>query len=104
MKVENLHALSRKAKLCELPSGRLLFKEGDIDRRTLYLVSGAIELLQRKHKHPSIAAGPSSITVPAGATSAQFTVFTSRPKSPTQVTISANLANVTKAATLTVKR
>ena len=54
--------------------------------------------------HPSIAAVPSSITVAAGATSAQVTVSTSRPKSPTDVTISATLATVTKAATLTVRR
>ena len=54
--------------------------------------------------HPSIAAVPSSITVAAGATSAQVTVSTSRPKSTTEVTISANLATVTKAATLTVRR
>jgi hypothetical protein len=53
--------------------------------------------------HLNIATVPSSITVAAGATSAQFTVSTSRPKSSTDVTISANLANVTKAATLTVK-
>jgi hypothetical protein len=51
-----------------------------------------------------IAQVPSSITVPAGATSAQFTVSTSRPRSSTEVTISANLASFTKAATLTVRR
>jgi hypothetical protein len=54
--------------------------------------------------HQNIVAVPSSITVPAGATSAQFTVSTSRPKSSTDVTISANLAIVTKAAALTVRR
>jgi hypothetical protein len=54
--------------------------------------------------HPNIAGVPSSINVAAGATSAQVTVTTSRPKSPTDVTISASLANVTKAAMLTVRR
>jgi photosystem II stability/assembly factor-like uncharacterized protein len=54
--------------------------------------------------HPSIAAVPSSITVAAGATSARVTVSTSRPNKPTDVTISANLANVTRTATLTVRR
>jgi hypothetical protein len=53
---------------------------------------------------PNIAAVPSSITVAAGATSAQVTVSTSRPNKPTDVTISANLANVAKAATLSVRR
>jgi hypothetical protein len=54
--------------------------------------------------HPSIATVPMSIIVPAGGTSGQFTVSTSRPKSSTQVTISATVANVTKAAALTVRR
>jgi hypothetical protein len=54
--------------------------------------------------HPNIAAVPSSITVATGVTSAQFTVSTSRPQSATDVTISANFANVTKAARLTVRR
>jgi CRP-like cAMP-binding protein len=46
LKTENLHSLSRKAVLKELPTGRLLFKEGDTDKRTYYLVSGVLELMQ----------------------------------------------------------
>ncbi|HKR35674.1 MAG TPA: cyclic nucleotide-binding domain-containing protein [Steroidobacteraceae bacterium] len=45
LKSENLHALARKTQLRELSAGRLLFKEGDTDKRTYYLVSGVIELL-----------------------------------------------------------
>jgi CRP-like cAMP-binding protein len=45
LKAENLHALARKTVLRELSTGRLLFKEGDTDKRTYYLVSGVIELL-----------------------------------------------------------
>jgi CRP-like cAMP-binding protein len=44
LKRENLHALSRKTRLQELDAGRVLFKEGDTDKRTVYLVSGEIEL------------------------------------------------------------
>lgn len=44
LKRENLHALSRKTRLQELDSGRVLFKEGESDKRTVYLVSGEIEL------------------------------------------------------------
>lgn len=47
LKSENLHALARKATLRELPLDRTLFKEGDNDKRTIYLVSGVIELLQK---------------------------------------------------------
>ena len=44
LKAENLHALARKTHLLELPAGRLLFKQGDTDKRTFYLVAGAVEL------------------------------------------------------------
>src|SRR5690606_2878358 len=45
MKRENLHSLARKTALRELPAGRLLFKEGDNDKRTYFLVQGVVELL-----------------------------------------------------------
>ena len=41
---ENLGALSRKTVIRRLDSGRVLFKEGDSDNRTFYLVSGDVEL------------------------------------------------------------
>jgi CRP-like cAMP-binding protein/rhodanese-related sulfurtransferase len=44
LKVENLHALARKTQVRELDGGRVLFKEGDTDKRTFYLVSGSVEL------------------------------------------------------------
>lgn len=46
LKPENLQTLARKTQLRELPAGRLLFKEGDSDKRTYYLVSGVLELLR----------------------------------------------------------
>lgn len=45
LKGENLRALARKTTLRELSQGRLLFKEGDTEKRTYYLVSGTVELL-----------------------------------------------------------
>jgi CRP-like cAMP-binding protein len=44
LKAENLHALARKTVVRELGAGRLLFKEGDTDKRTYYLVDGQVEL------------------------------------------------------------
>src|SRR5271170_2838019 len=44
LKAENLHALARKTVIRELAGGRVLFKEGDTDKRTFYLVDGEIEL------------------------------------------------------------
>jgi CRP-like cAMP-binding protein len=45
LKPENLHALARKTALRELTTGRLLFKDGDTEKRTFYLVSGVVELM-----------------------------------------------------------
>jgi CRP-like cAMP-binding protein len=58
LKSENLQSLARKTVLRELPSGRLLFKEGESDKRTYYLVNGVIELLQ-DHRTVSIVRGGS---------------------------------------------
>jgi CRP-like cAMP-binding protein/rhodanese-related sulfurtransferase len=44
LKAENLLALARKTQILELPAGRLLFKQGDTDKRTYYLVAGQVEL------------------------------------------------------------
>lgn len=44
LKKENLAALARKATLKELASSRTLFKQGDTDKRTFYLVRGEVEL------------------------------------------------------------
>ena len=46
LKPENLQSLARKTMLRELSAGRLLFKEGDSDKRTYYLVSGVLELIR----------------------------------------------------------
>ncbi len=45
LKNENLRALARKTTVRELGQGRLLFKEGDTDKRTYYLVTGTVEFM-----------------------------------------------------------
>lgn len=44
LKAENLRALAAKTPVQELPGGRFLFRKGDTERRTVYLLSGEIEL------------------------------------------------------------
>ena len=46
MKAETLQALARKASKREAPMGRVLFREGDEERRTYFLINGVIDLLQ----------------------------------------------------------
>ena len=57
LKAENLHALARKTQIRELAAGRVLFKEGDTDKRTFYLVSGSIELRAEDRLIGTIRAG-----------------------------------------------
>jgi len=57
LKGENLRALARKTTLRELAHGRMLFKEGDTDKRTYYLVSGTVDLLTDGHVVGSVKAG-----------------------------------------------
>ncbi len=47
LKRDNLAALSRKVQLRELSPGQVLFKEGDTEKRTFYIVSGILELLDQ---------------------------------------------------------
>ena len=44
LKRDNLLALAKKVSVRSLSAGRLLFKEGDTDKHTMWLVSGMLEL------------------------------------------------------------
>ena len=57
LKMENLRALARKTTLREMGQGRVLFKEGDTDKRTYYLVSGTLDLLAEGHVVGTLKAG-----------------------------------------------
>jgi CRP-like cAMP-binding protein len=46
LKAENLQALAKKASLRDGYSDEVLFKEGDDDKRTIYVLTGVVELLQ----------------------------------------------------------
>ena len=45
LKRDNLAALAKKVQIRELSPQQLLFKEGDTEKRTVYVVSGSLELL-----------------------------------------------------------
>lgn len=47
LKRDNLAALARKVQIRELSPGQLLFKEGDSEKRTIYVVSGILELVDQ---------------------------------------------------------
>ncbi len=45
LKRDNLMALAKKVQVRELSPGQLLFKEGDSEKRTIYIVDGVLELV-----------------------------------------------------------
>ncbi len=45
LKRDNLAALARKVQIRELSPQQILFKEGDTEKRTVYVVSGSLELI-----------------------------------------------------------
>ncbi len=47
LKRDNLAALARKVQVRELSPGQVLFKEGDSEKRTFYVVSGTLDLQER---------------------------------------------------------
>ncbi|MEM9058003.1 MAG: hypothetical protein AAGD86_11025, partial [Pseudomonadota bacterium] len=44
LKAENLQALVKKTTVQEIAGGRFLFKQGDTEKRTIYVLSGDVEL------------------------------------------------------------
>ncbi len=44
LNAENFQELASKSRLEEVPSGRVLFKKGDVDRKAVYVLSGEVEL------------------------------------------------------------
>lgn len=66
LKSENLNALARKTVLRTLEAGRILFKEGDTDKKTYYLVAGDLELCAGEQTVATVRAGASEARNPVG--------------------------------------
>ncbi len=93
LKRENLHALSRKTRLQQLDSGRVLFKEGESDKRTIYLVEGEIELRVGDRTVSMLCAGTPEARIAVGA--GQPRRFTARAMSDiTYVAVDSDLLDV----------
>ena len=57
LKRDNLAALARKVQIREMSPGQLLFKEGDTEKRTLYILSGILELVDQAKVVGTVAGG-----------------------------------------------
>ena len=64
LKRDNLTALAKKVQIRELSPQQLLFKEGDTEKRTVYVVSGALELLDQGKLTEVIEGGTDSARNP----------------------------------------
>jgi CRP-like cAMP-binding protein len=54
---ENLAALAKQVEVFSLDPGKVLIREGDVDKRAYYLVSGTLELLDRQGGSRLLRAG-----------------------------------------------
>jgi CRP-like cAMP-binding protein len=68
MKKDNLDALARKVSIHRLPGNRLLFKEGDKDKRSFWLLSGLLELREGDRTVAMIRAGSPEARSPLAPT------------------------------------
>jgi CRP-like cAMP-binding protein len=57
LKRDNLAALARKVQLRELSPGQVLFKEGDTEKRTFYVASGILDLVDQGKVVASVEGG-----------------------------------------------
>ena len=57
LKRDNLAALSRKVQIRELTPGQVLFKEGDTEKRTVYVVEGTLDLVEQGKTVESVVGG-----------------------------------------------
>ncbi|HEX7061637.1 MAG TPA: cyclic nucleotide-binding domain-containing protein [Woeseiaceae bacterium] len=64
LKRDNLAALARKVQVRELSPQQLLFREGDTEKRTIYVVSGTLELVDQGEVQEAIEGGTDSARNP----------------------------------------
>jgi CRP-like cAMP-binding protein len=64
MKRENLHALAKKVTVRQLTAGRTLFKEGDSDKRTIWIIKGLVELSERGRTIGMVEGGSADARAP----------------------------------------
>ena len=64
MKADNLTALSKKVTVRSLSAGRMLFKEGDRDKRSYWVISGLVEIRENERTVAMIRGGSAAARNP----------------------------------------
>jgi CRP-like cAMP-binding protein len=57
LKKDNLHALAKKTKIREAQPGETLFREGDSEKRTIFVLAGVVELREGDQAVEKVAGG-----------------------------------------------
>lgn len=57
LKKDNLHALAKKTKIREAQPGETLFREGDAEKRTIFILAGVVELREGDQAVEKVAGG-----------------------------------------------
>ena len=70
LNAENFEELAGKTYIEKVSQGRMIFKEGDMDRKSVYLIEGRIEL----------SSGSDSMTVAAGSETAKHSLANQQPR------------------------
>ena len=84
LNAENFQELASKAEVEELSAGKALFKQGDLDRKAVYLLEGDVELITATGEKTQIQAGTSVAKHPLA--NQQPRKHTAVTKSPCKVT------------------
>src|SRR5262252_2830625 len=64
LKRDNLAALAKKVAGRTMPPGRMLFKEGDTDKRTVWVIDGMVEIREGERTIAMIRGGTREARVP----------------------------------------
>ncbi len=54
---ENFQEIARKAVVEEIPAGRMVFRQGEADRKTVYILSGEVELFSDEGSQGAVQGG-----------------------------------------------
>ena len=84
LNAENFQELARKAFVEEIPAGRGLFSHGELDRKTIYLLSGEIELSTEDGKTSRLQGGTAQARHPVANN--QPRQATARATTPVEIT------------------
>ena len=71
LNAENFQELAGKAYIEEVASGRPIFKKGDVDRKSIYVLSGAVEIS---------ADGEPTTVIKAGSDEARHPIANQQPR------------------------